>query len=191
MNYWILIDNNRIGPLEAQQVAQHPGVGMNTLVWAEGMPDWVPLHSVPELVSILAPAPAQPYGAAPVPPHRGMYQPEYPAPNPYAPQGMPPCPPTRLVWGILTTLFCCLPFGIVSIVYASGVNSAYAMGNYAEARRKSKAAGTWALVSAITAAVVFIVYLVVFVLILGAAFDGSSLDSGYMYDGIDLDNYFH
>ena len=30
--------------------------------------------------------------------------------------------PNNLVWAILTTLFCCLPAGIVSIVYAAQVN---------------------------------------------------------------------
>ena len=30
--------------------------------------------------------------------------------------------PNNMVWAILTTLFCCLPFGIVSIVYAAQVD---------------------------------------------------------------------
>jgi hypothetical protein len=31
--------------------------------------------------------------------------------------------PNHLVWAILTTIFCCLPFGIVAIVYAAQVNT--------------------------------------------------------------------
>lgn len=170
MNYWIFIDNNRIGPLDPQQVVRHPGVGLNTLVWTEGMSDWVPLNSVPELASMIVSSPAQPQPYAQDVPLQGQYRQEYPAQNPYSPQGRPPCPPTHLAWAIITTLFCCLPFGIVSIVYASGVNSAYAMGNYAEAQRKSKAAANWALASAISAVVICLLYLFVFVLILGAGF---------------------
>ena len=36
--------------------------------------------------------------------------------------GPPPYVPNHLVWAILVTIFCCLPFGIVSIVYAAQVN---------------------------------------------------------------------
>ena len=43
---------------------------------------------------------------------------------PGQPMGAPP--PNNLVWAILSTLFCCLPLGIVSIVYAAQVNGKYA-----------------------------------------------------------------
>jgi hypothetical protein len=52
-----------------------------------------------------------------------------------------------LVWSILATLFCCLPFGIVSIVYASGVDNKVAMGDIAGAERASKNAKMWAWIS--------------------------------------------
>lgn len=42
-------------------------------------------------------------------------------------------PDNCLVWAILTTVLCCLPFGIVSIVYASKVDSEWALGHYDEA----------------------------------------------------------
>ena len=37
--------------------------------------------------------------------------------------------PNHLVWAILTTLFCCLPLGVVSIVYASQVDGRRAAGD--------------------------------------------------------------
>jgi interferon-induced transmembrane protein len=40
----------------------------------------------------------------------------------YGPQASGPYVPTYLAPAILTTLFCCPPFGIVSIVYAAQVN---------------------------------------------------------------------
>ena len=58
-----------------------------------------------------------------------------------------PPPPNYLVWAILTTLFCCLPFGVVSIVFAAQVNSRWMMGDYEGARQSSKNAKTWAWVS--------------------------------------------
>jgi hypothetical protein len=39
--------------------------------------------------------------------------------------------------GILCTVLCCLPLGIVSIVYASKVSGLWAQGRYAEAQEAS------------------------------------------------------
>jgi hypothetical protein len=55
--------------------------------------------------------------------------------------------PNYLAQSILVTIFCCLPAGIVSIVYAAQVNGKLERGDYEGARRVSKAAKTWAWVS--------------------------------------------
>lgn len=55
--------------------------------------------------------------------------------------------PNYLVQAILTTLFCCLPFGIVAIVYAAQVNGKVAAGDYAGAVEVSGKAKTWCWVS--------------------------------------------
>lgn len=70
--------------------------------------------------------------------------------------------PNRLVWAILTTLFCCLPLGIVSIVYASQVDGKRAAGDIAGAREASRKAGFWALWSAVIAPALFIVWFLIF-----------------------------
>ena len=59
----------------------------------------------------------------------------------------PPHVPNHLVWAILVTIFCCLPFGIVSIVYAAQVNGKLAVGDVAGARQASQNAKTWAWVA--------------------------------------------
>ena len=56
--------------------------------------------------------------------------------------------PNHLVWSILSTLFCCLPLGIVSIVYASQVDGKRAAGDIAGAREASGKAKFWAMLSA-------------------------------------------
>ena len=61
--------------------------------------------------------------------------------------GPPPYVPNHLVWTILVTIFCCLPFGIVSIVYAAQVNGKLAAGDVDGARISSQNAKTWAWVS--------------------------------------------
>jgi len=55
--------------------------------------------------------------------------------------------PNYLVQAILVTLFCCLPFGIVAIVYAAQVNSRLDTGNYPGALEASNKAKTWCWVS--------------------------------------------
>ena len=61
---------------------------------------------------------------------------------------MPTTPPAvkpdnYLVWAILGTIFCCLPFGIVSIVYASKVDGLWAAGDYYGAEEAARKAKTW------------------------------------------------
>jgi predicted secreted protein len=114
----------------------------------------------------MAPPPPPPsgggYGAPPPPPGGGYgggpgYGGGY-----GAPQGAPP--PNYLVWSILTTLFCCLPLGIVSIVYAAQVNGKWAAGDVAGANDSSAKAKRFAIIGAVVGVVVLGIYLIVAVL---------------------------
>ncbi len=55
--------------------------------------------------------------------------------------------PNYLVQSILVTLCCCLPPGIVAIVFAAQVNGKIALGQIDEARRYSRMAYVWSWVS--------------------------------------------
>lgn len=63
----------------------------------------------------------------------------------------PPAPrpniPNHLVWAILATLFCCLPGGIVAIVYAARVDGKVSAGDIAGARSDSANAKLWSMIS--------------------------------------------
>ena len=83
------------------------------------------------------------------------------APPPYGvPQGGFPTqqPDSNLVWGILSTVLCCLPLGIVSIVYASKVSGLWAQGRYAEAQEASANAKKWVIWGAVAGVIVGIIY---------------------------------
>lgn len=69
---------------------------------------------------------------------------DVPPPPQFGPQGSVP---TYLVPAILTTVFCCLPFGIVSIVYAAQVSGKVEAGNRAGAIESSRKARLWAWIS--------------------------------------------
>jgi eukaryotic-like serine/threonine-protein kinase len=53
------------------------------------------------------------------------------------------CPPTHMENAIATTLCCCIPAGIVSIVYASKVKTLWNAGDYEGAAEASNNAKTW------------------------------------------------
>ncbi len=84
---------------------------------------------------------------------------------------MGPKPPSYLVWAILTTLFCCLPFGIASIVFAAQVDSKYNQGDLAGSQRASDAAKRWAIVAAAVSVGLVVVFFGLG--LLGAAFGES------------------
>ena len=61
---------------------------------------------------------------------------------------IPPLKPSNwLVYSILATICCCLPFGIVGIIFTARVDSLYYNGMYAEAEKAAKKAKTWTLLS--------------------------------------------
>ena len=65
--------------------------------------------------------------------------------------------PNYLVQAILTTILCCLPLGIVSIVYAAQVNGKLEAGDRAGALQSSHSARMWALISFVTGLVLIVV----------------------------------
>jgi Interferon-induced transmembrane protein len=84
------------------------------------------------------------YGSTPPPPS--------PPPSGTTGAGGTP-PPNHLIWGILTTLLCCPPFGIASIVFSSQVNSKWASGDIAGAQIASGKARKFAIWAALAAVV--------------------------------------
>jgi hypothetical protein len=77
-------------------------------------------------------------------------------------------PDNYLVWAILTTIFCCLPFGIVSIVHAAKVDGAWYAGQTGEAMRRSAEAKKWATWAAISGLIIAALW---FLFVIGTAAD--------------------
>ncbi|MGO3690091.1 MAG: CD225/dispanin family protein [Psychroflexus halocasei] len=78
-------------------------------------------------------------------------------------QEKPTTPPNNhLAMAIISTLVCCMPAGIVSIVYASQVNSKFMADDYIGAEQASKNAKTWWIVSLAVAASGFIIILAIY-----------------------------
>ena len=63
-------------------------------------------------------------------------------------------PKNYLIESILVTIFCCQILGIVSIVYASQVNSKYASGDFDGAQSASKEAKKWVIWSVVSGIII-------------------------------------
>lgn len=69
--------------------------------------------------------------------------------------------PSYLAHSILVTLFCCLPFGIVAIVYAAQVSGKLAIGDYAGALNSSNNAKKWCWISFGVALAGLVIYILI------------------------------
>ena len=96
------------------------------------------------------------------------------------------CPDNYLVWAILTTCLCCMPFGIVAIVKAAQVERFFYSGNYMVALQSSKAAKKWSIVSAIVAAVGWILYLTFVVILYIFSEEGFSAFMNGLSDAVNV-----
>lgn len=75
----------------------------------------------------------------------------------YAALGAGPKIPNYMVWSVLVTVLCCIPGGIVAIIYSSKVSTLVAQGDYAGAQAASAKAKLWCIVSAIVGAIVGVI----------------------------------
>ena len=177
MQYWINHNGVQTGPVDLDALKQM-GLTSSAYVWHEGLTDWVRITQVPELQGVYgvnvnvstpapepAPAPAvptepveadaslepvaqqeeavqrQPYQSQPQ-----MQQPQYTGEQPAATE---PCPPTNLVWAIISTVLCCIPPGIVAIIYATKVSNKYRAGDIEGAKRASEVGAWWCIAAII------------------------------------------
>ena len=76
-----------------------------------------------------------------------------------------------LILSIISTLCCCLPFGVVGIVFSAKINSAMMAGNFEEAQNNAKMARIWIIVSFAIGLLTWLIYMV---LIVTGAVSGSA-----------------
>jgi len=116
------------------------------------------------------------YGSTPPPPPPPP-PPSYGAPGVPGAQGTPP--PNYLVWAILTTLLCCLPLGIASIVFSTQVNSKWALGDVAGAQDASAKAKKFAIWAAIAWVIVVVLYVIAIIVGVGTFSFNTGTSSGF------------
>ena len=168
IQYWINQDGEQTGPFTLDQL-ELMTLSEKTYVWSAGFDDWKPLSQVAELAHLLPetgatsvevpPLQAEPVVGKPVEqpvlgtpvqqPVMGtpVQQPAMgqPAPASVSGQTYPACPPTNMVWAIISTILCCIPLGIVAIIYANKVSKKYYEGDLAAAEHYSEVSAWWCI----------------------------------------------
>ena len=77
--------------------------------------------------------------------------------------------PNYLIPAILATLFCCLPVGVVSIIFATQVNSKVASGDLAGAAEASRKAKMFMFIAVGGGVLVWVICIVLWVFVFGMA----------------------
>ena len=161
--FYIDTQNQQHGPI-AEDKLLSVGIKRHTLVWCQGMTDWLPAETVPELRArfdeaeqqAAQPEP-QPQPSPNEPPPYQQYQQQHQQQQQYQQQtphngfnyNRPPYPNNYMVWAVLSTICCCLPLGIVAIVKANQVSGLYYRGYYDEAYLAAEDAKKWSIIALI------------------------------------------
>lgn len=127
------------GPVEETQLAAC-GVTPSTLVWCRGMRNWQPASEVID-ITILLSGGRERREEVPLPP-------QPPKGGTEVPQPLRQRPENYLTWAIVVTVCCCLPLGIVSLVFANNVNKYWDAGDYDKAIKTSQQAKLWCIITA-------------------------------------------
>jgi len=141
-------DQKEYGPVTAEQIhdwiTQGRANAQTVAKFEEGA--WKPLATFPEFAGLFPTTSNVPSGAPP--PIAQSYSTPPLSTTPGFGAARPNIP-NYLVWSILTTLCCCLPTGIVAIIYSAQVNNKLDKGDIAGAERASMLARNWCIASAV------------------------------------------
>lgn len=167
---FLMLDGTQQGPFKGLAEVYRLGIAPDTPVWYEGLADWTPAIIAPLTRPMFEPGfalPDQPeseYVELPEPPAipEPPVMPEAPAAPAqpaYTPQtstrfeadkqpvAIQEPPKAYLAWSIVMTLLCCLPAGVIAIIFSCQVNSKMRRGDVDGAFRASERAQLWIVLS--------------------------------------------
>lgn len=151
--------NEQVGPISPEEFS-HYGVNENTMVWKQGMGNWMRAGQISELSGFLSLTPP-PFNGNSSSGGNSMGGSASCSNGNNNSQIRPIRPDNNLIWAILSTVCCCLPLGIYAIIQASKVNGLYDRGLYNEAQHMANEAKKWAGIGALIGVIIHIINIIV------------------------------
>ena len=190
MNRYFYVDSEgkQKGTFSPEELKSE-NIKKDTLVWTQGMSEWMRASSVAELDAIFAESvgyyPPQPVAQSATPPLQPV--------NYEASQQQQPMPKSWLIESILATV---LPFllcssifsllGIIGIVHASKVESLYSRGDYAGSQETSNQAGKWTKIAMWIGIAWVILWVVAIILIIAFGVSMAGLSEVFQGAGYEI-----
>ena len=154
--YFYIRNGQKQGPFSLEEMRTQC-ITPETMVWFAGLEEWTAARNVAELVPFLVAEPVS------------VCQPVNEAPSIEKPEKLVRPPRTWLAESILATLFCCLPLGIVGIVYAAKVENRFYSGDLEGAEMASREAKRWTLISFWVGLASIVITVLFYFLLIGGA----------------------
>ena len=157
--YYYTDGKERYGPYTLDEL-KDKNITQETLVWKEGLVDWVPARNLSDLQSLF------------------LSTPDFQTPSnvPYIPPVAEVRPKNWLVESILVTILCCLPFGIIGIINATKVDTFWTSGQYEAAHKASREAAKWVKWGAISGFVIIFLYALLMIFGVIAGLGGAGIE---------------
>lgn len=150
-----------MGPFTTSELRVRRDFTRGLPVWYSGLPEWTTVEKLPELACLIEEEDKnevkeeEQKQTAPPP----LDQPQAnPQANPFAPYGNAawirvkpmeingePCPPTYMGWNIFMLICCCLPLGVLGLIFGSTVSRKWIMGDIEGAKKASDRAA-WCII---------------------------------------------
>ncbi len=159
--FWIIVDGRPQGPFTPEQLKLRRDFTAQLPVWSSGMADWTVAAEVPVLAALLeevaaeevlveepsqisqehqSSQPSQEPSRQPQPRLGGGFTPAMAMQVPSEPM-----PASYLAWNIIMTLCCCMPVGVIGIIFSARVAQKWQRGDL-EGARKSSERAAWCLI---------------------------------------------
>jgi hypothetical protein len=156
--YYYTDGKERFGPFSLEEL-KDKSIAPATLVWKEGLPDWVSARDLTDLESLFS--------------QGSNFPPMVPT---YSSPVIETQPKNWLIESILVTILCCLPLGIVGIIHATKVDTLWSTGQREAAYKASQEAGKWVKIGAISGFIVIVLYIILMIFGVFASMLGSGME---------------
>lgn len=160
-NWYVQKGGQRLGPMSLEAIQSMAATGQlapTDYVWTDGMANWQPASTQswfpgqPQMPAPYVQPPQHPYGQQT--PQFGQPGMQFGGQAPIAE------PPSLTGWAIAVLLLCCLPGGIVGLIYGNKAKTEWARGNFAAAQSAYNTGKMWLIISACLGLVITVIYII-------------------------------